>query len=142
MDYLGDLQRIAMAAVESPTYDDFMRRIRRWFSKEFHVPLPQVDDLEDEYLLLNYFETQFEDLEPEERRNKILELIETEVERKARKTADQDFEDELLAEMEEEFKASKKAIKPDSLPQKNIKSKNPEPIEEDPEEVQIEFLDD
>jgi len=44
-----------------PEYE--LRRIFRWYSKEFNVPLPQVYDLPLDDVLQNYYEAKYEQME-------------------------------------------------------------------------------
>lgn len=44
-----------------PEYE--LRRIFRWYSKEFHVPLPQVYDLPLDDVLQHYYEAKYEQME-------------------------------------------------------------------------------
>ena len=54
-----ELQILALMAIESPTWDDWYRRICRWYSKEFSTPLSEVQDLTEETVIREYFEDQF-----------------------------------------------------------------------------------
>lgn len=47
---------LAFRAAESPSYEDFIRKVHRWFSRSFSVPLPEAEGMADEYLLRHYFE--------------------------------------------------------------------------------------
>lgn len=42
-----------------------VRRVQRWYSKTFHVPLPDVADLPWEDVLLAWYESHYEEMEPE-----------------------------------------------------------------------------
>lgn len=143
MEYIDNLQRIAMNSVENPTYEDWLRRIRRWFSKEYSTPLLQVEEFEDEYVILAYYEHIFEEMDPETRKNKILELVETPQEKKAREIKEEEIDAEIMKEMEAEFKEIQAKKQKASLGQ-GVKEKKPipSPKEEKLEEpIVFEFTD-
>lgn len=65
-------QLLALNAVENPTYDVFLDRIRRWYAKNFLVPLTKVYQINDLKLLTVWFEEFFLGL----RQNGSLEALE------------------------------------------------------------------
>jgi hypothetical protein len=103
MDYILSLQRIAMARVESESYEDSMRRIRRWYSKTYFVPIKEVEEMTDEEVLVEYFEHAYEEMTPEERKDKIKELAETPEEKQERLRYEKEFEDRLMADMKKDL---------------------------------------
>lgn len=112
---LGDfhiaLERIAMARVVSNDYEDTMRRIRRWYCKEFLVPLNLVADISDEELIVEYYEHNFENLEPEERIAKMKQLVLNPEEVKELQRASEDYDNKLLEEMRVQYEELKKKNK-------------------------------
>jgi hypothetical protein len=56
------VQVLALRAVEEPTYEDFIRRVQRWYSKNFHVSLNEVEHISDQELLRVYLEEQYLEL--------------------------------------------------------------------------------
>jgi len=99
-EFVNDLQKIALLAVLQPDDDAFIRRIYRWFSTTFHVPLPDVDDLPLDYVLLHYFEANFEQLDDDQKHNKIISLLET-VEEKRQRELEEKADDEAFLKMAE-----------------------------------------
>lgn len=92
------VQLIALRSVVKPDGDYFVRRICRWYSREFHTPLHEVEELPLDYVLTQYFESTFEDMEEDERQERIDKLLEPEGKRRER------IYQEELEEMEmEEF---------------------------------------
>lgn len=53
------IQILALKAVEDPSFEDIFRRIQRWYSHQYHVPINQIDSISDEELLQAWFEEQF-----------------------------------------------------------------------------------
>ena len=53
------IQILAIKEVESESFNFFYRRTCRWFSKEFHTPLVEVEGYDMEYVLKTYFEDLF-----------------------------------------------------------------------------------
>jgi len=53
---LWAIRVLALEAAENPTDLQIMAKLDRWFSREFHVPLPEVEKLPDEYILKHFFE--------------------------------------------------------------------------------------
>lgn len=101
-DFEG-IQLIALQKVLSPTYEDFLDRTRRWFSKTYSTPLYQVSkQFDDQYILTCYFEEHFIEMEPQDRRERAEELLMTPEERIKAQEEEEAFDEELLAEMEEE----------------------------------------
>lgn len=104
---LESLQRIALRNVLEPDFDAFMRSIRRWYCINFFTPLHQVEELEDEFILLHYFEHTYEELPAEERKEKIGEILKTAEEKAQEKAKEEEYDKELMEEMEKEAKALK-----------------------------------
>lgn len=80
MDWLSstsvrDLRLQAMHDVvrEPEVYN--LRHIFRWYSQTFHTPLHLVEHLPIQDILQHYYETQYEDLDPIQRRTEIEYLL-------------------------------------------------------------------
>jgi len=59
---LQKLQILALKAVEQPSWDDFYRKICRWYSKTFHTPLPQVLEMSEMEVLRTYYEEKYDEI--------------------------------------------------------------------------------
>jgi hypothetical protein len=105
--------------------DYHLRRIFRWYSKNFATPLHEVYELPLEDVLTHYWESQYEDMEADEREHVIKRLVETEEERALREmknAADADADEAWLRRVEqqekerlakkEETPVAKPAVKP------------------------------
>ncbi len=75
MDLLEKLRLRAMAGVLEPDWDAKFRSIARWYSREFSTPLTQVYALPVDFVLLHYFEADYEGLEEEKLHEIAWELI-------------------------------------------------------------------
>lgn len=53
---------LAFRSAESPTYDDFLRKVHRWYSRSFSTPLAEVEGMADEVVLRHYFEDSYAQL--------------------------------------------------------------------------------
>jgi len=105
MDLFEALQIKALLGVLHPDDDSLLRHIFRFYSKTFNVPLPEVDALPLEDVVLAYYEEFFEHL-PDEDRAEFKELLtESPEERKARQAAEKVEEaadDEFYAKLNKE----------------------------------------
>lgn len=84
LDLLKGIRILAFQSVKAKDHDYVLRFIARWFSREFHTPLAQVDDMPTEDLLLHFFEAKYEGLDEEELATELKLLTETDAEREAR----------------------------------------------------------
>ncbi len=99
-----------MAGVLSPDWPAKFRSIARWYSKEYVTPLADVYELPIDFILLNYFEAQYEGMEEEERNKVAAEIIQT-PEQLA-------YEKELAQKSEDDFYEQTKLA---ALSMKNLK---------------------
>src|SRR5512133_2673091 len=100
----------ALASVLEPDDDAFLRRVKRFYSRTFHVPLPRVDDLDEVHVLTAYFEEICEQMTDEERLDLLKKLIETPEERAARKDREKEMEErdeQFLEELNRQVKEGK-----------------------------------
>lgn len=90
-----------------------MRRIFRWYSERFHTPLHLVEDIPLTDILQAFFEVQYEELDPEERHNLAIHLLETPEERAQRELADKSSEEAFIRMTSEAAKKQleKKVVK-------------------------------
>jgi hypothetical protein len=98
--WFRNLQVIALRAAASgrpefisklePDGDYFIRKVFRWYSKEFSTPLHEVLELPLDDVLTHYWESQYEQMDDDEIVAAIKRLRETEEERKAREAKEQD----------------------------------------------------
>lgn len=58
-EILKSIQILALDAVENPDYDAFIRKVQRWYSKEFSTPLIQVETIDLIHVLQAYYEEKF-----------------------------------------------------------------------------------
>lgn len=106
MEYYEALQAKALLAVLRPDDAAHMRTVMRFYSKHFHVPLPEVEALPETHVLQAYYEEVFSQMDEGERLEYLDILTETPEERAARKNADKkgatlddDFAEKLNAEV-------------------------------------------
>lgn len=53
---------MAMKAVERPSYEDFLRRVQRWYSIKFTTPIREVRSMPDHEVLSEYYEETYREL--------------------------------------------------------------------------------
>lgn len=58
-----NIQILAIRDVEYPSWDSFYRKVCRWYSREFHVPLNQMDTIPELEVIRTYYEDQYEKLQ-------------------------------------------------------------------------------
>lgn len=75
MDLVEATQAQAALAVQSQTNDYLLRRIFRWYSTTFHTPLADVDKQPIEFILQQFFEHSYENMEKATLTKTIKELI-------------------------------------------------------------------
>lgn len=135
-DKLDSIRIRALRAVWKPNAESIIRRIFRWYSREFSTPLHLVDMLPLDFVLMHWFEDQYEKLEVEEKHNLAIYLLETPDERRRReleeKKADEDFF--LAAKLQAENSKSKKILL-DKLKELKDKVKNIKKVEVPPSPV-------
>lgn len=94
---LEEVRVLAMAAVESPDGEYFIRRICRWYSQTFSTPLHFVEsEIPIEDVLIHYFEWKYERMEDEERDIEVDELMLTPDQREAKKKKTEAEDDAFL----------------------------------------------
>lgn len=115
------VQKISLAAVESPDEAYVLRKITRLFSKTFNVSIMEAEKLPLVYMLQHIYENRFEEMTSDEKANTAEMLL------KGKENVQQDPElqtaiedDEWLAKLEEELKAEvdkdTPKVAPEALP--------------------------
>jgi hypothetical protein len=99
--FLDGIRIRALAGVMDPDEEYTLRDIYRWYSREFATKLHEVEGLPLEYVLLNWFEVQYQELDEDEQIALARELVETPEERAAREEADKKSEDSFLQKAKE-----------------------------------------
>lgn len=84
MHYYEAIRARALFNVLKPNQDYYVRRIFRWYSKTFHTPLEEAFNMPIEIILSHYFEEYFEGLEQEDLDDQLVEMTETDEQRKER----------------------------------------------------------
>lgn len=97
IDYFEGVRIRALLAVMEPDDHALIRRICRWYSQEFSTPLRVVEDeLGLDHVLTHWFESEYEKMDPDDRHNLGIYLLETPEERKLRDRSDKAMEDKLI----------------------------------------------
>lgn len=135
-----------------PDHDDLLRDIFEWYSREFHTPLHTVQTLPLDEVMVSYYRHVYRQLEPEDRHNHAIWLLETPEERAARALNDKKSDEDFARQAAEANEGKKKKKKPsaaeqafkrmqdkllenlgDGLIKSTIKSHRPLPVKEMPE---------
>lgn len=109
MNLYKALRLVALRDVLLEPADYHLRYIQRWYSRTFHVPLPQVADLDLEHVLQAFYESRYEDMDEEEREKERKQLIESDEARQKRMLEEDrgSADDDLWAQQyEEEIRAA------------------------------------
>ena len=101
------LHDIALANVANPDAAYFYRSVCRWYSKTFNTPLTVVETLAPEHVLINYFESIFEDADED----KMWEEMNRAVDPDFDNNEEEEVQDFIkLIEAEEKNKTASKAV--------------------------------
>lgn len=84
LNFFNALRLVALRDVLKEPSDYHLRHIFRWYSRNFHVPLPDVADLPMEDVLTNFYEAKYEDMDADQREDERLLLIQSDEERQKR----------------------------------------------------------
>lgn len=109
LDLLKAVRLSALWAVKKRGPEYMLRHIFRWYSREFHIPLPEVDSIPLENVLTDYFECRYEsmeddDLDAEEER--LRETYSERLAREAREAEAAEEDDEFFQDVKREAKIS------------------------------------
>jgi hypothetical protein len=99
MDLYKAIRTIALREVMKETGEYQVRNVQRWFSKTFHTPLLQVEELPLEYVLQHFYESRYEDLDEADRDKERISLIES-PEEAAKRVAEENYEQFSMLEFE------------------------------------------
>ena len=165
LDISKAIRILAFRAVETKEGGYTTRYVCRWYSREFHVPLPEVESIPFEEILQHFYECRYEAMEEEDIDEERRLLCETAAERIAREKTeaqqainDDEFEklirDEVMAAKkkaaaqgvvdkpvpakEEAIRTEAESAMPDSL----AKPKADPVVRNIPEGIKMEFADD
>lgn len=100
-----------MLAIVQPDGDAFLRRVKRFYSKTFNVPLPDVDDIPEEDVLVAFYEENFDSMTEEDRDEFLVDLLATPEERAAREKAHEkadERDEEFMKKLNEDVKTGKR----------------------------------
>jgi len=134
----GDIQLIALAAVEDQDWDYATRKACRKYSEIFHTPLHLVDELPLTYILQNLFEHMFEDMSPNDRAGFAAQLTMTPLEIEEREK--EAGEDDNWLEEEAKREAARAAAPPSKARPPTPKAE-PAPRPEPPPDANLTFED-
>jgi hypothetical protein len=98
MEYIDSVKVRALASVMEPNHDDALRDIFEWYSRTFHTPLHEVDTLPLDEVLIAYYRFIYREMEPEERHNLAIWLLETPEERAERKRSETQLDEKAIEE--------------------------------------------
>lgn len=101
----GAVRLCALQNVLNPDTAYRLRQILRWYSKTFHTPLPEVEELPLEYVLEHYYESTYEEMDEDARDDERKELLMTDEQRSTlerQEISDADEADEFARIVKEE----------------------------------------
>lgn len=111
-DFFLALRTVALADVIGNVPEYTIRHIFRWYSREFHVPLPEVGDLPMDHIFQTYYECQYEKMDPEDRDQEKAYLLESDEDRRKRLA---DEERRAVEDLEYERAAAAEAAKANKM---------------------------
>jgi hypothetical protein len=138
MDVYQAIRIRALRSVLSPDSSYLIRKIIRWYSKTFHMPLAQVEDIPIEDLLQAYWEERYEGMSEDQlaaEREELLTSPEARYERILAEEAEEAemFEMGKIVAAEEAAKKRAQVSKPSDQPLTPLQHQTPQPIRELPE---------
>lgn len=95
-EYLDGVRIRALTSIMDPDEQAWLQGVFEWYSKEYHTPLHTIQDLPLDTVIYVYYRAYYKGLEPEDRHNEAIWLLETPAERAARVNNDKNREDELM----------------------------------------------
>lgn len=111
----------ALKTVMEPTVDFELRKKFRWYSRTFHTPLKEVEELPVEEVIRTYWETAYDDMTEGELEYEISALVADEQEVKKAEDAEEEEVRRLLEEAALENQQVEKATeKPPPPPDINV----------------------
>jgi hypothetical protein len=121
-----------MLAVKQPDGEAFMRRVKRYYSKTFSVPLPDVDDIPEEDVLVAFYEETFSEMSEDDRDELLDEIMMTPEERVAREKAHEKMDErdeEFMKKLNEDIKSGKRRGPPPERPKPKVAASPADPKE-------------
>lgn len=118
LDFLKALRLCALGAVKEKDPEYNLRFIFRWYSREFHTPMADVEAMPLEEVLMHFFECRYENMDDEELEQEEARLAETREERLAREEKerlDALDDDEFFQDVKAESDAHMAQLKTRSL---------------------------
>jgi len=106
-DDLKALEIIALKSREKPDFGSEVRKLCRWFSKEFSTPLEEVEKMDLHYILLHKYESFINGLNDEDYLKYKNQLLYPE---KLEQIAEED-DSWIEAELQKELEAEQKKLK-------------------------------
>jgi hypothetical protein len=107
VDYDRAIRLLAFHAVQERSPEYRLRSVMRWFSRTYSTPLAEVENMPTEYILSNYYEVLYAELESEElekERTLLTESTAEKAERLRREAQDEASTEALLKQIEAEQK--------------------------------------
>jgi hypothetical protein len=69
--FLDYIKVSSLASIKNPDTDYFVRFVMRWYSKTFHTPLHQVDDLPLDHVFQAYYEEMYEKMDEKDLKQEV-----------------------------------------------------------------------
>lgn len=122
MDNYKAIKTSSLKNVLKPNFEYHIRKLYRWYSKQFHTPLQECFDIPVEIVLMHFFEEKYEAMNEEELQEEVHSLLETEDQRKER--IEQEEQDKvaeyemfrLAAQHNKKIEGKKKKLSETDLP--------------------------
>ncbi len=108
MDAIDGIKIRALASIMDPDHDDILADVYEWYSEKFCTPLHIVPDIPLDDVLFAYFRHLYRNMQPEERHNMAIWLLETPEERAKRIVEVKSDEEEFLRKAAEHNDKKKK----------------------------------
>lgn len=150
LSLLAAVQADSLHAVLEEDADWEVRQVLRWYSRTFHTPLHEVEELAPEDVFRAWFETRYEQMDRSELIDHARLIIETPKERADRIEREKQTEDDDLAFLEaalkadaaKEAKRKSKKLVTTSLPSPKAPPKVASvPVDDDLPPIKVEFSD-
>lgn len=127
MDYFSALKIRALKAVTQPDREYFIRKTMRWYSRQYHTPLSQVEEIPLEDIFVAYFEEQFEGMDEEAIEAARMDMLIPEEERRKRQI-EEDADDADAFEEGKRYVAEEERLAKEKAAKKLEAQKSADPI--------------
>lgn len=114
MDVYSAIRISAFRAVQEEDREYALRKMMRWYSKTFHTPLPQVEEIPLEDIAQAYFEERYAEMDDRQLEQELAELKKTPEEvyqQMLKEEADEAEMFQMARMVAEEAKRSRAAVK-------------------------------